>query len=693
METYFFSSIPLITGIVSLSIAFASYKKEAPFKLNRRFFALSLSIALWNLGLFVQESLAVTETIKLYAARLSHLGAAFAAPTGLHFIYRFVRNVNSRWMIPLKSSYFISAVISILLFTSDLVVAGVVPYKYGSYSVWGVLYPLHIANIVSVYALMLVLLISAYLKSSSNVEKNRILYILIGAIITIFTTLCNFLPAMGIAIKAPGHIGTLIFQLTILMAMYRYRLMNLRNAISRTFFLLITWFIIGSLYVLVFLFIGSKDSAGGTERIVWQFILAAIFILLFFAVQKKILPYLERLIYPLKADSRRLLEALDKSLTISEQPKDAAISLVKTIHEATNVPATVVYLRSSEKGPLRRIAIAGSADNEFPMEIAENSSLCIDHICRVREELRRDLVTEQWGDKGKIGLAKQISDMEEVGIEAVVPIAAEGVIYGLLGFSRKRFGGVYDPDDLETFRLLAARTAVAIAIHISSAKIAKREHLAVIGEMTAMIAHEIKNPLGAIKAAAEQISMHKNEAECEKLTIMIREEVERLDTTIKTYLAFARPISIESEEIDIVKLTVRCAELFRNEANESNFEVVVKSEKEIKVAIDPDAYRQLFFNLAKNSLEAKTNGKLNVTFIEDKRAVSVIFEDNCGGMSLEVIEKLFNPFFTTKTGGTGLGMAICKKIATAMDGKLFVSSTAGYGTKFTLELPQKQETI
>jgi two-component sensor histidine kinase len=586
-------------------------------------------------------------------------------------------------MIPLKVSYFISIIISILLFSSELIIVKIAPYKYGTFSVWGSLYPIHIVNIIAVYILMLVLLIGAFRKSFSNVEKNRILYILVGAIITIFTTLCNFLPAMGIAIKAPGHIGTLIFQFTILLAVYRYRLMNFGNAISRTIFFIISWIIFGSLYALVFWVTGSKHSAGGT----------AIFILLVFAAQKIILPYLERLIYPLKADSRRLLEALDKSLTISEQPKDAAKSLVRTIHEATNVPATVVYLRSNEKETLEQISVAGNADNLFPMYIEETSYLCSDLTCRVREELRRDLVTEQWGNKGKEGLTKQISDMETAGIEAVVPIVADGVLYGILGFSKKRFGGVYDLDDLETFRLLAARTAVAIAIHISSIKIAKREHLAVVGEMTAMIAHEIKNPLGAIKAAAEQIGMQKNEKDVEKLSVMIREEVLRLDTTIKTYLAFARPVLIKPEEIDIVKLTVRCAELFRNEADESNFEICVKNEneKEIRIAIDPDAYRQLFFNLSKNSLEAKNNGKLIVSFFERERTVSVIFEDNCGGMSSEVVEKLFNPFYTTKTGGTGLGMAICKKIATAMDGKLYVNSIAGYGTKFTLELSLKKE--
>ncbi|MBL8028130.1 MAG: hypothetical protein JNL74_17035 [Fibrobacteres bacterium] len=682
MNNYIFDIVPLITGIISLSMAIVSYRKEAPFRLNRRFFTLSLSIAVWNLGLYYQESLAASDSARIIASKISHLGAAFAAPTGLHFIFRFVRHGNMKLMIPIKASYLLSIVIAVLLFSGNFIIAGVVSYKYGTHCVWGFLYPVHLLNIVFDYTIMLILLIGAYKKSSSNVERNRLHYVLIGAVITIITTLCNFLPAAGVPIKAPGHLGTLIFQIMILMSMYRYRLMNLSNAVSKILYLLLTWLIIGGGFVVILYF---------TDKIVWKFITAGIFVAFFFSVQKLVLPVLERRIYPLKADTKQLLESLDKSLTLSEKPKDAAESLVNTVHNVTNVPSVAVYIKRG--GLLRRMAASGSGESDFPEVISESSLLCKDVSYKIKEELKRDVATEQWGTRSEREVKKLISDMDESGIEAAVPIEAEGVLYGLLAFSRKRFGGVYDPEDLNTFRLLAGRTAVALAIQASSAKLAEREHLAEIGEMTAMIAHEIKNPLGAIKGAAEQMEGRNNDSESLKLSAMIKEEALRLEATIRTYLAFARPVSVSPEDVDVVKLAGRCSELFMNEAKSSLFSVGVDKVNPIKINIDPDGFRQIFFNIAKNSLEAKSDGSLKISFYDSADSLSVIFEDNCGGMTPETVEKLYKPFYTTKANGTGLGMAVCRKIAAAMNSKLSVSSKQGVGTKFVLEINRFKEIL
>jgi signal transduction histidine kinase len=278
-----------------------------------------------------------------------------------------------------------------------------------------------------------------------------------------------------------------------------------------------------------------------------------------------------------------------------------------------------------------------------------------------------------------------VRGLEEIGMEAAVPLHAGGETLGLLLFARKRFGGVYDPEDLNALRLLASHVSVAISNFETFEALKEKEQMAFAGEMTALIAHEIKNPLGVIRSASEQLSVPGSAAA--KLAGMIGEEAERLDRIVRTYLQYIRPLEAELADMDPVKLAARCRELFISEAGASKFTInIIRPEENLWVMLDADLFKQVFYNIAGNSLEARADGALDVLFEKRNNGVDLVFRDNCGGMNAETLAKIFRPFYTTKAKGTGLGMAIVKKCVFAMKGNIYISSEEGAGTVIGLSL-------
>jgi signal transduction histidine kinase len=285
-----------------------------------------------------------------------------------------------------------------------------------------------------------------------------------------------------------------------------------------------------------------------------------------------------------------------------------------------------------------------------------------------------------------------INEMEMLNIEVAIPLISENQFVGLLGFGRKRLRGVYDMEDVSALKLLSGRAADAILNFETVDKLRERETLALIGEMTAGIAHEIKNPLGAIKGAADNLTGTSFPKDIRKFSTIITEESSRLDRIVKQFLIYARPAEASIEEADLVRLTQRCRELFLSESKADAFSVrVTGTEDSIMALVDPDFFKQVFYNIAGNSFEAKQDGTIQLSVTQNHGQAEVKFSDNCGGMVRDIADKVFNPFFTTKHEGTGLGMAIVKKLVRLMNGNIYINTRLKQGTDIILVFPQKAE--
>lgn len=217
-------------------------------------------------------------------------------------------------------------------------------------------------------------------------------------------------------------------------------------------------------------------------------------------------------------------------------------------------------------------------------------------------------------------------------------------------------------------------------------KMAEREGLAAIGEMASILAHEIRNPLGSIKGFAqylkEQIAYNRIQ-DTDALDIIISES-KRLEELTENLLMYSKPIEVKLEDFDLLNSVNEAVKAIQNR---NNVDIKVYVPSGIKIRSDKAKLKQALINIIQNAADAESKAiDIKVEYINDLAAVS-IGDDGCG-MSWEIKENAFKPFFTTKAKGTGLGLAIVDKLIKAIGGKIELQSEPQKGTVFKIFIPR-----
>lgn len=256
------------------------------------------------------------------------------------------------------------------------------------------------------------------------------------------------------------------------------------------------------------------------------------------------------------------------------------------------------------------------------------------------------------------------------------------------------------------------RTATAIFQDISDSKRLdvlrlRAERLEGIAELSASLAHEIKNPLASIRSAVEQISRMPATSDDQKtLSVLVMRESDRLSRLLSEFLDFARVRVARTDRVDLATIACAAASLVASHPDRDGVRVVCVPPpgENLEIDGDEDMLHRAIFNLALNAVQASpTEGEV---CIELKRgtfdamplglpfegeAVSLRVSDAGPGIPPEIRDRMFDPFFTTKAGGSGLGLAVVHRAIEAHRGLVFVDSTAR-GTRFTVILPRTKQT-
>ena len=214
-------------------------------------------------------------------------------------------------------------------------------------------------------------------------------------------------------------------------------------------------------------------------------------------------------------------------------------------------------------------------------------------------------------------------------------------------------------------------------------EIALKKKFAYLGEMSAFIAHEFKNSLTAIKGFAAALKRKSDDPKIvKKVSINIEEEVEFFYKMLVDYLNYSKEIKLSKEKIDILEFLSNIKDNFFKNEN-------IKFSTELDfLYIDINKMKQVFINLIKNSVEASEEGSLIEILIEKKKDfICIYIKDKGKGISDDNIDKIFNPFFTTKSSGTGLGTSISYQIITAHNGKLEYLKRKPLGTITFIKIP------
>jgi signal transduction histidine kinase len=249
----------------------------------------------------------------------------------------------------------------------------------------------------------------------------------------------------------------------------------------------------------------------------------------------------------------------------------------------------------------------------------------------------------------------------------------------------------------QRYRLLAEKLAETNRRLEQAQEEARRsERLAALGQLTAGLAHEIRNPLAVIKGSAETLMRRLQSADplTTELAGYISSEVNKLNTIVTRFLNFARPLKLERRPTQILPLVERALKVAGERWPEAKVEIRQEySENLPEMIVDPDLCEQAFVNLVLNAYEAMTDagGRLTVRVTaanyDGRRGVEVGIEDTGPGIPPELHGQIFNPFFSTKKEGVGLGLSLVSKIVDDHRGWIRVSSEPGKGACFRVFLP------
>lgn len=232
-------------------------------------------------------------------------------------------------------------------------------------------------------------------------------------------------------------------------------------------------------------------------------------------------------------------------------------------------------------------------------------------------------------------------------------------------------------------------------IRFLEAEISRQERLSELGNLAATVAHEIRNPLNSVSMGLQRLkaefSPRQDHEQYARFLNLMQGEVQRLNSIVEQFLSLARPLTLSPEEISVQEFLQELTTLVAGDASSSNVQI----ELEIPPGLPPlradrNYLKQLLLNLILNGVQAMPQGgKLTLDAHADKNQLQLTVQDRGTGIGPETLKKIFEPYFTTKPNGSGLGLSIARRIAEAHGGTLTVESELGQGSRFHVFLPLK----
>ncbi len=550
-----------------------------------------------------------------------------------------------------------------------------------------------------------------YRATTKRVERTRVGYLALGGLVATTLTLTDVLPRFDIAWPAVGNVLGILYLYFLSQTLFRNRLIDVNELLGKMAVLGTLVVLLWAVYGFLLYWIG-----GGQKGLYLLNALVASFVILilFEPVRSWLENGINRWLLRQRTELRGRIESVRRELPSIVDVGDMVTRITTALEESRRVTDAAVYLLDSDGAGFDRMGIIGQV---APERLDANAERAL--LDRVRagyldkDQLSREIDELAAGEEGaeakRAPLIALRTRMDELGADLIFPLLGSAEteqgpwLLGLFCVRDDRTESAFDADDIDTFRQLAVGAARVIESNQAYERVKERDRLAALGEMAAGLAHEIRNPLGAIKGAAQLLMTDGSSgkgvpSETNEFLAIIVEEANRLNNVVTRFLDYARPERPGREGADKVdlNLVVRKTVQLLQQENSKNVEIRVRLDEHLPlIAGDPESLIQVFLNLGQNALQAMPDGgTLEILSTRRRRSrlgygqfAEVRFRDTGIGIPRDRLKKLFIPFYTTKQKGTGLGLAISHRIINQHGGTIEVRSTIGQGSTFSVFLP------
>jgi len=218
------------------------------------------------------------------------------------------------------------------------------------------------------------------------------------------------------------------------------------------------------------------------------------------------------------------------------------------------------------------------------------------------------------------------------------------------------------------------------------------ERLSTLGELTASLAHEVRNPLGSIRGVAEILRDETKNANLDKFVDILLKETQRLDVVVANYLTYAKPKSSHNVDVAVDKMLDSVLALLGPELRKKNLRAKVDVPRNMQLFCQEGQIRQAILNVLLNAIQVNPPGEvIEIAARQTDRKILISIQDRGPGITEEAMQHLFEPFFTTKEDGTGLGLAITKRIVEGHKGRIRAENRKAGGAVIIMEFPIANE--
>jgi signal transduction histidine kinase len=538
-----------------------------------------------------------------------------------------------------------------------------------------------------------------YRATPSRVEKTRLIYLVIGGFATVTSALLETIP------HGPnfGNVFIIIYLYFLSQNLVRYRLLDLNELLGRMVVLGTLVFILALIYGVLVRWVAPEEQG----LFFFNTLLAsATIVLLIDPLRGRVEGAINRWMFQEKYELSRRIETLRADLAGVIDMRVLVPRVLSSLEDSRRITHASIYLADPDGsgyelaghvGPKPEARFDAITHRPFFERLRRGGVISLEGLEREIAARRTVSADEQES------LQLMLKTLEQMNGSVALGFSGEDQLLGALIIRDERLREAYSSEEIELFRGVA--TSIGITLQNSQVyeRMKERDRLAALGQMAAGLAHEIRNPLGSIKGAAQFLQpsvaapAHGNTKEF--LDIIV-EEVNRLNKIVSQFLDYARPYRGEQKQLEVADVLKKTLQLLAKEQGSTqgaNLDITTSfADRLPPVRADAEQLLQVFLNLSLNALQAMPHGGRLVISTSLRRAtrrgaaaafIEIRFRDTGVGIPPGDIKNLFIPFFTTKEKGTGLGLPISQRIIENHGGTIEVRSQPGEGAVFTVLLP------
>jgi len=549
------------------------------------------------------------------------------------------------------------------------------------------------------------LLVHRVRTTESRIEKFRLAYLASGAGAAILFSALDFLVSFGIPFPTLGSVFSTLYLFFLAHTLLRLRLMDLHELLGKIASQTVLASILAAVFTVLTAWVEENTGLFLFNTVVAAFVILILLEPLKVKVEEMVVRIFFRERFALLESMGALRARMANVIDISE----LARMVLDTLHETGRVTHASVYLLAEDRPGYRLLDSRGPLPVAF-LDTAVARGLLFaaasGQKAVLRENVERRIATMRLqaveGKRYRDEL-KRLNDTRSALVQVksgiTVPLMGNDRVIGFLNLWDERVPEAYASDEIAIILEVAERLTTVLENSKLYEKIRERDRLAALGEMAAGLAHEIRNPLGAIKGAAQCLDPAQFHGEDAEFLEVIVEEVNRLNGVVTAFLDYARPMKQSFGTTDLNEVVTRTMRLIQNDVP-PNLSLAVELDLMLpRVDGDAEQLKQVLINLVQNAVQAlgSREGRISVRTEKPERFgelrsagtefVEVQVSDNGPGIPPDQHPHIFVPFFTTKQKGTGLGLAICQRIVKNHGGSISLQSKANEGTTFIIRLP------